>query len=151
LAHGHFAGTILFISILTPRDRRPLQENSMQRTYLSLYYLIGYLIPAGLALFVAPTFTLKLLLSKGSYGEVMPRVLGLVLVALGIVVVQIVRLQAYRLYSATLAARAVILVGLIFLHQLSRDPLFLSLLLIVGLGFVLTTASYFLDRRERSS
>jgi hypothetical protein len=50
-----------------------------------------------------------------------------------------------------LAARAVILVGLIFLHQLSRDPLFLSLLLIVGLGFVLTTASYFLDRRERSS
>lgn len=123
----------------------------MQRTYLSLYYLIGYLIPAGLALFVAPTFTLKLLLSNGSYGEVMPRVLGLVLVALGIVVVQIVRLQAQRLYSATLAARSVILVGLFLLYQSSGDPLFLSLLLIVGLGFVLTAVSYTLDRRERSS
>lgn len=123
----------------------------MRRTYLSLYYLIGYLIPAGLALFVAPTFTLKLLLSNGSYGEVMPRVLGLVLVALGIVVVQIVRLQAQRLYSATLAARSVILVGLFLLYQSSGDPLFLSLLLIVGLGFVLTAVSYTLDRRERSS
>jgi len=123
----------------------------MRRTYLSLYYLIGYLIPAGLALFVAPTFTLKLLLSNGSYGEVMPRVLGLVLVALGIVVVQIVRLQAQRLYSATLAARSVILVGLFLLYQSSGDPLFLSLLLIVGLGFVVTAVSYTLDRRERSS
>ena len=123
----------------------------MPRTYLSLYYLIGYLIPAGLALFVAPTFTLKLLLSNGSYGEVMPRVLGLVLVALGIVVVQIVRLQAERLYSATLAARSVILAGLFILYQTSGDLLFLSLLLIVGLGFILTGASYLLDRREQRS
>ena len=121
----------------------------MRRTYLSLYYLIGYLIPAGFALFVAPTFTLKLLLSNGSYGEVMPRLLGLVLLALGIVVVQIVRLQAERLYSATLIARSVILAGLLIIYPSSGDPLFLSLLLIVGLGFVLTGASYFLDRRER--
>ena len=123
----------------------------MRRTYLSLYYLIGYLIPAGLALFVAPTFTLKLLLSNGSYGEVMPRLLGLVLIALGIVVVQIVRLQAERLYSATLIARSVILAGLLIIYPSSGDPLFLSLLLIVGLGFVLTGVSYLLDRRERRS
>jgi uncharacterized protein YjeT (DUF2065 family) len=123
----------------------------MRRTYLSLYYLIGYLIPAGLALFVAPTFTLKLLLSNGSYGEVMPRLLGLVLLALGIVVVQIVRLQAERLYSATLIARSVILAGLLIIYPSSGDPLFLSLLLIVGLGFVLTGVSYLLDRRERRS
>ena len=123
----------------------------MRRTYLSLYYLIGYLIPAGLALFVAPTFTLKLLLSNGSYGEVMPRLLGLVLLALGIVVVQIVRLQAERLYSATLFARSVILAGLLIIYPSSGDPLFLSLLLIVGLGFALTGVSYLLDRRERGS
>ncbi|MEX2030528.1 MAG: hypothetical protein WD906_06120 [Anaerolineales bacterium] len=123
----------------------------MRRTYLSLYYLIGYLVPAGLALFVAPTFTLKLLLSNGLYGEVMPRLLGLVLLALGIVVVQIVRLQVERLYSATLIARSVILAGLLIIYPSSGDPLFLSLLLIVGLGFVLTGASYLLDRRERRS
>jgi uncharacterized protein YjeT (DUF2065 family) len=132
-------------------EDRLLQENAMRRTYLSLYYLIGYLIPAGLALFVAPTFTLKLLLSNGSYGEVMPRLLGLVLIALGIVVVQIVRLQAERLYSATLIARSVILAGLLIIYPSSGDPLFLSLLLIVGLGFVLTGVSYLLDRRERRS
>ena len=123
----------------------------MRRTHLSLYYLIGYLIPAGLALFVAPTFTLKLLLSNGSYGEIMPRLLGLVLLALGIVVVQIVRLQAERLYSATLIARSVILAGLLIIYPSSGDPLFLSLLLIVGLGFALTGVSYLLDRRERGS
>jgi hypothetical protein len=74
-----------------------------------------------------------------------------VLLALGIVVVQIVRLQAERLYSATLIARSVILAGLLIIYPSSGDPLFLSLLLIVGLGFVLTGVSYLLDRRERRS
>jgi putative exporter of polyketide antibiotics len=50
-----------------------------------------------------------------------------------------------------LIARSVILAGLLIIYPSSGDPLFLSLLLIVGLGFVLTGVSYLLDRRERRS
>jgi len=42
----------------------------MIRTRLSLFYLAGYLIPAGLLLLFAPTFALRLLLSNGEYGDV---------------------------------------------------------------------------------
>ena len=45
----------------------------MIRTRLSLFYLAGYLIPAGLLLLFAPTFALRLLLSNGEYGDVFPR------------------------------------------------------------------------------
>ena len=120
----------------------------MRRTHLSLYYLAGYLIPAGLALFFVPKFALSLLFSNGDYGDVMPRLLGVVLLALGIIVLQILRLRADELYSTTLIARSVILVCLIALYFYSHDPLFLTLLAIVGFGFILTSTSYFLDRRE---
>ena len=120
----------------------------MKRTHLSLYYLVGYLIPAGIALIAAPQFVLRLLLSNGNYGDVMPRLVGIVLLALGIIVLQILRLRAVALYSTTLIARSVILVCLVGMYIYARDPLFISLLVIVGLGFVLTGASYLMDRRS---
>ena len=39
----------------------------MRRTNLSLYYLAGYLIPAGLLLLFVPEFATKLLLSNRTY------------------------------------------------------------------------------------
>ena len=119
----------------------------MKRTHLSLYYLFTYLILAGLALITAPQFALKLLFSNGSYGDVMPRLLGVVLLALGIVIFQIVRLQAEALYSTTLIVRSIILVCLFGLYLYARDPFFLVLIGVVGLGVVLTGTSYWLDRR----
>ena len=120
----------------------------MKKTHLSLYYLVGYLIPAGVALIIAPQWALKLLFSNGNYGDVLPRLLGVILLALGMVIFQIVRLHVDVLYSATLMVRSVILVCLFGLYFYSRDPLFLTLLGIVGFGFVLTSISYWLDRRD---
>ena len=122
----------------------------MKRTHLSLYYLAGYLIPAGIALIAAPQLTLKLLLSNGNYGDVLPRLLGVVLLALGIFVLQTIRMRLDALYGTTLIARAVILTCLLGLYLYARDPLFLVLLAVVGFGFVLTGASYLLDRRSRN-
>jgi len=122
----------------------------MKRTHLSLYYLVGYLLPAGIALIAAPKVALKLLLSNGNYGDVLPRLLGVVLLALGIVVLQIVRLRVEVLYSTTLIARSVILICLVGLYLYARDPLFLTLVAIVGLGFVLTGASHLQDRRRQA-
>src|SRR3970040_1728257 len=104
----------------------------MKRTHLSLYYLVGYLIPAGIALITVPQIALKLLLSNGAYGDVLPRLVGVVLLALGIIVLQIVRLHIDALYTTTLMARAVILVCLFGLYLYARDPLFLVLIGVVG-------------------
>jgi len=120
----------------------------MTRTRISLYYLAGYLLFAGVALVLAPNLTLQLLLSNGEYGDVLPRLLGVVLFALGVFVAQVVRYAITQLYTTTLAVRVVILAVLGWLYASSSDPLFLVLLGIVGLGFLLTGTSYVLDRRS---
>ena len=122
----------------------------MRRTRLSLFYLAGYLLPTGLALLVAPRTTLRLMLSNGQYGsDVFPRVAGLLLLALGIIIVQIIRLRAEALYTTTLMARSVLLVGFLGFYWYTRDPFFLVVLGVVGVGFALTGTSYWLDRNER--
>jgi hypothetical protein len=64
----------------------------MHRTRLSLFYLAGYLTFAGLALLLVPSFALKLLLSNGDYGDVFPRLAGMLLLGLAMVVFGIVLL-----------------------------------------------------------
>jgi hypothetical protein len=48
----------------------------MNRTRLSLHYLYSYLIVIGLALLFFPKEGLRLLLSNGDYGDIMPRYLS---------------------------------------------------------------------------
>ncbi|TMD07440.1 MAG: hypothetical protein E6J01_05850 [Chloroflexi bacterium] len=123
----------------------------MRRTRLSLYYLAAYLLGAGIALIFAPSLALTLLFTSGHYGDVMPRLLGVVLLALGIVIVQIIRHQVEVLYTTTLIVRTLIVAVLTGLLIYSRDPLFISLLVVVGFGMVLTGASYWRDRRAAAA
>jgi len=78
----------------------------------------------------------------------MPRLLGVVLLALGIVIVQIIRHSLEVLYPTTLIVRTLIVAVLAGLLIYSRDPLFISLLVVVGFGMILTGTSYALDRRR---
>lgn len=123
----------------------------MRRTRASLWYVAGYLLFAGIALLFAPQLALTLLLSSGSYGDVLPRLTGVVLFALGVVVAQIVRHDLQVLYPTTLLVRGFILVSLAGLYAYSSDALFLVLIAIVGLGVILTGTAYLLDRRDRSN
>ena len=121
----------------------------MRRTRLSLFYVAGYLLLTGLLWLVAPRTTFRLLLSNGDYGsDVFPRVSGLLLLGIGIIVVQIIRLRAEVLYSTTLMLRSVFLVGFLGFYLYTRDPLFLVVLGVVGLGVALTGTSYWLDRHD---
>ena len=120
----------------------------MRRTHLSLYYLAGYLLFAGVALVLTGQSVMRLLLSNGEYGDALPRLLGVVLLALGILVVQIIRHRLDVLYPTTLVVRLLILAVLAWLYASTSDPFFLVLIAIVGLGVVLTGASYLLDRRD---
>lgn len=124
----------------------------MKRTRLSLYYLAGYLLLTGLLLLAAPVTTLKLLLSNGDYGsDVFPRVAGLLLLGIGIIVVQIIRNSAEVLYSTTLMLRSVFLVGFLGFYWYTRDPFFLVVVAVVALGVLMTGASYWSERGERRS
>ena len=118
----------------------------MTRTRLSLFYLVGYLTLAGLALLLVPTFALDLLLSNGSYGEVFPRLAGMLLLGLAVLVTQIIRRRIEVLYPTTLLVRLFFLVALAYLFVSSSDPFFLVVFGIVALGVILTGYSYLTER-----
>ena len=119
----------------------------MKRTHLSLYYLAGYLIPAGLLLLFVPEFATKLLLSDRTYDYAPFHLVGVLLLVIGILIVQIIRFRLEALYSTTLVARALISATLLWLYLNTGDPFFAVILVIVLIGVAITGISYLLDRR----
>jgi hypothetical protein len=116
------------------------------RTRLSLYYLAAYLLVGGFALLLAPRQTLTLLLSNGHYGEVLPRLAGMLMSGLGMAIAGIIRARAQALYPATLLVRGYFIVCLVSLYWMAKDPLFLVILGVVAIGGVLTLTSYLTER-----
>ena len=109
-------------------------RNLLQR--LTFIYLASYLLVGGLGLLAAPELTLRLLLSNGSYGDVMPRLVGVFMIALGGAVLEFVRARDYRYYRYAIVARIFIVVALTALYVKARDPLFLVLDAIVLVGLL---------------
>jgi hypothetical protein len=122
----------------------------MRRTNLSLYYLAGYLVPAGLLLLFVPELATKLLLSNRTYDYAPFHLAGVLLLVIGILIVQIIRHRLDQLYATTLVARALISATLLWLFLSTGDPFFAVVLVIVLIGVALTGVSYMLDRREAS-
>jgi len=118
----------------------------LPRTRLSLVYLAGYLIPAGIAFLAFPQLTLKLFFSTGSYGDVFPRFLGAILIVLGVIIAQIIRFGLYQLYTTAIVTRLLLLGTLVGLYVYTGDPLFLILFGVVGFGVALTSVCYLIDR-----
>ena len=106
----------------------------MQR--LTFIYLTSYLLVGGLGFLLLPDLTLRLLLSNGSYGNAMPRLVGTFMVALGGVILQFVWAHDYRYYRYSIVARIFIVVALTALYFEARDPLFLVLDAIVLVGLL---------------
>jgi uncharacterized protein YjeT (DUF2065 family) len=123
----------------------------VKRTNLSLYYLAGYLIPAGLLLLFVPEFATKLLLSDRTYDYAPFHLVGVLLLVIGILIVQIIRHKLEMLYSTTLLARALISATLLWLFLTTGDPFFGVILVIVLIGVAITGTSYVLDRRDAAS
>jgi uncharacterized protein YjeT (DUF2065 family) len=123
----------------------------MRRTHLSLYYLAAYVVPSGVLLLVAPTFITGLLLSNVTYDEPPVRLAGLVLIALGVFIVQLIRHHVEVMYTTTLVVRSILSFGLLWLFLSTGNPFFAVILVVVLIGVALTGASYVLDRREALS
>ncbi len=120
----------------------------LNKTKISLFYLATYLIVIGAGLLFAPRISLSVLQSNADYGDVFPRVAGMLMSGLGFTVAGLIRARAYELYPATLVIRVYFLICFIVFYSMNKDPLFMVLLGIVGIGFLLTLSSYILDRRE---
>lgn len=123
----------------------------MNKTRISLFYLGSYLAIIGFGLLFAPAGTLRILQSNGEYGDVFPRIAGMLMSGLGITVFGIIRARVAELYPATLVIRLYFLVCIVVFYLMTRDPLFLVIFAIVALGFILTLSSFILDRRKSVS
>ena len=123
---------------------------AMKKTRLSLFYLGSYLTIIGLGLLLAPHDTLKLLLSNGDYGDVFPRVAGMLMSGMGLSVFGMIRAHASDLYPATLTLlmRVYFIACIVAFYAMTFNPFFLVLIAIVSIGFVLTLSAYLLDRRS---
>ena len=121
---------------------------SMNTTRLSLVYLGSYLMLIGLGLLFAPHSTLTMLRSNRDYGDVFPRIAGMLMSRLGLAIFGMIRARASALYPATLVMRVYFLACFVAFYLQTRDPLFLVLIGIVGLGLVLTLSAYLLDRKS---
>lgn len=77
------------------------------------------------------------------------RLAGALLIALGVLVIQIVRHRVEALYSTTVIVRLGLLVALGALFARSSDPFFLAIFAVVGLGVILTSTSLYLDRHSK--
>ena len=77
----------------------------MNTTRISLFYLGSYLAIIGFGLLFAPAGTLKILQSNGDYGDVFPRVAGMLMSGLGLSIFGMIRARSSELYPATLLMR----------------------------------------------
>ncbi len=123
----------------------------MSWTRLSFFYLFGYLTFGGLGLLAAPSTVLPLMLSNGQYGEVMPRLVGGLMLALAIIVLQIIRHRVEVLYPTTLIVRIWLCACLVGCYIAYRDPFLLVILGIVLLGMCFTTAGFIADWRKKAA
>ncbi len=120
----------------------------MSRTRLSLSYLAGYLLPAGILLLLVPEWATRLLLSDRTYDYAPFRLAGVLLIVIGILIVQVIRFRVEAMYSTTLVARGLISATLLWLFLTTGDPFFGVILVVVLIGLALTGTGYILDRRS---
>ena len=101
-----------------------------------------------MGLLIAPHQTLGFLQSTGEYGDIFPRVSGMLMSGLGLSIFGMIRARSSELYPATLFMRTYFLVCIAVFYWMTTDPLFLVLIVIVGIGFVMTLSAYLFDRNS---
>ena len=63
----------------TTGDDTSAKRHELPRTRLSLYYLVGYTLPVGVALMFVPQMTMNLLLTNHVYDDLGLRMFGVLL------------------------------------------------------------------------
>ena len=116
----------------------------MDKTRTSLFYLGGYLSVIGFGLLLVVNETLRILRSNRDYGDVFPRIAGMLITGLGLSVLGMIRARTAQLYPAILFIRVYFMVCIVVFYE--ATTLFLVLIATVGLGFALRLTAHLVDR-----
>lgn len=108
----------------------------MFKKKITLIYLASYLSAGGLGFGFAPELTLKLFMSNGDYGVIMPRMVGMFMIVLGFMITLFIKNQDYKYYLPTIIARSFIVLFLCYLYFQTHDPLFAIVNVIVLIGLI---------------
>ena len=103
---------------------------------ITLTYLAVYLLVGGLGFAFLPDFTFELFQSTGNYGDIMPRVTGIFMIALSGLIALFVYYRDYKYYPYSVFIRTFIVIFLFVLYFRTDDPLFLILNIIVLVGLL---------------
>lgn len=108
-----------------------MKARRMTLTYLATYLLLG---GVGFASFPAPV--LQLFQSTGDYGDIMPRIVGMFMCALGLLIWRILKNEDWKYYSLTIYIRSAIVLFLVWIYFKSQDPMWLILTGVVLVGLI---------------
>ena len=116
-------------------------------TRLSFWYPISFLVPASLILVFVPQFLLTHFSSE-MYSLPAMRLAGAAMSAFTILVLNIFFLRVEPLYNAVIYVRLPVLAIVAWIYATTRNPLFLTLFVMVVPGEVLSFFAYLADRRQ---
>ncbi len=102
----------------------------------TLIYLASYLFIGGIGFAFIPESVLKIFMSTGEYGDIMPRVVGMFMIVLGFLITLFIKNEDYKYYLPTIIARSFIVLFLGTLYFNTNDPLFIILSIIVLVGLL---------------
>ena len=108
----------------------------MKAKKLTLTYVVIYLAIGGLGFMFFPKQVLKLFLSNGDYGDIMPRMVGMFMCALSFLIFRIVKNEDWHYYLSTIYVRTGIVITMGWLYFKSQDPMFLVVTGIVLVGLI---------------
>lgn len=120
----------------------------MPKTRFSLYYLATYLCLTGFAFFLAPQFTLKLLLANHAYESTFVQFSGVLMIGLSIVVINVIRFGGPLFYRMTLMVRIPMWIMIAILYFQTQETVCLVVLGVLGLGIAITGTCYLKERGQ---
>ncbi|MDN5204141.1 hypothetical protein QQ008_22300 [Fulvivirgaceae bacterium BMA10] len=115
---------------------------------ITFSYLIGYLAIGGLGFMLLPEVTLKLFLSTGDYGDIMPRFVGTFMCIVSFLLYNIYKNEDWKYYPVTIYARTPLVLFMGYIYYVSRDLLFLMLIGIVSVGLIPSFVVYFRQKKS---
>jgi hypothetical protein len=120
----------------------------MHRTRGCLYFAAGYLYLGGAGFLVLPSMMLTVLFAEGIYSMVTLRLLGAVMIAMGILLSGVIEQKTEVLYRYAINAMVPLWLALAYLYLESEDRMWAILLVPVFAGWL---AAFAAERMERKS
>ena len=120
----------------------------MEPKQITLGYLTSYLVFGGLGLLFVPETFLEIFQSDRDYGDIMPRVAGIFMLALGGLVGMIVYYRDYKYYPFSIATRTTIVLLLMWLYLKDDDPFLIVINIIVLIGLLPSWFVYLREKRQ---